>query len=128
MGPLRVRASATAFTGSSGPPFTDPAQRQNAGRSVVTATRPPLTSHVILSPGPRSSASRTSFGTVVCPLLVMVETGIVRRLLTHDTVGKDTRGWARLLRASSGGLLCRTAIRAPLLLRELEGNRQHLFG
>src|SRR5258706_8340545 len=86
MRPLRLRASATAWTGSSGPPFTEPAQRQSAGRSVVTATRPPLTSHVILSPGPTSSASQTSFGTVVCLLLVMVELGICRgslRILLH---------------------------------------------
>src|SRR5436305_6542052 len=86
MRPLRLRASATACTGSSGPPFTEPAQRQNAGRSVFTATRPPLTSQVILSPGPTSSASQTSFGTVVCRLLVMVDVGIVRsslRILTH---------------------------------------------
>src|SRR6266545_6838928 len=58
------------------PRFGEPAQRQNAGRSVVTATRPPLTSHVSLSPGSKSSASRTSFGTVVCPLVVIVDVGM----------------------------------------------------
>src|SRR5260221_12952658 len=90
MRPLRLRASATACTGSSGPPFTEPAHRQSAGRSVVTATRPPLTSHVILSPGPTSRASQTSFGTVVCLLLVIVDLVIVD-LLTNAITCKELR-------------------------------------
>src|SRR6266550_9164442 len=85
---LRLRASATACTASSGPPFTEPAHRQSAGRSVVTATCPPLTSHVILSPGPTSRASQTSFGTVVCLLLVIVDLAMVD-LLTEATMCKE---------------------------------------
>src|SRR5688500_14140193 len=76
MRPLRLRPSATTFTTSCGPCFTKPSHRRNGGRSVVTATRPPRTSQESLSPGSRSSASRTSFGTVVCPLLVIVDLGM----------------------------------------------------
>ena len=73
-----------------------PSHCHNAGRSVVTATRPPLTAQVILSPGPTSSASQTSFGMVVCRLLVMVERGIAG-LLTKANTARE------LLRSAEDG-------------------------
>jgi hypothetical protein len=54
----------------------DAFHRKNAGR-LVMLMRPLSISQWSWSPGWRSSASRISFGTVVRPLVMMVEVGMV---------------------------------------------------
>src|ERR1041385_4687956 len=97
MRPRVLRAAVTAFTASGSPCLMKPSSSHSNGRCVVMATRPPFTSHVILSPGPTSSASHTSFGIVVWRLLVMVEVGIVLgslRILQHVRRRCGGRGYS----------------------------------
>src|SRR3954462_4244214 len=86
--PRPFRASAISFTTSPEDVLMKPSHRKNDGRSVVTVILPRSTPHDNLSPASRSSASRTSLGTVVWPLLVNVEIAMVT-LLTKGQLCKD---------------------------------------